>query len=233
MEELPLLLPAYFDLVICDLPYGVTQAPWDKKLPLGELWPLLRRVLKPSGAVIMFSAFPFTGEVWESNKEEFRLHLVWSKTAATGFFQAKKRPLKAHEDMLLFSPLPSPFYAPQMEEGELYIRKRKGRSKTVLYSPTDRTDTINKGERYPTTVRHYGPPKQRGLNPTQKPLPLLSWLLRSFCPSGGAVLDPTMGSGSSGAAALSLGYSFVGIEKDPEQFKTSEQRLQKIQTKLF
>ncbi len=215
LEELPLLAPAYFDLILCDLPYGTTQAPWDKKLPLGELWPLLRRVLKPSGAVVMFSAFPFTGEVFQSNAKEFRLHMIWAKTTATGFFQAKKRPLKAHEDMLLFSPLPSPFYAPQMEEGEPYIRKRKGRSKTVLYTPTERTDTVNKGERYPTTVRHYPPPKEKGAKPNPKAAPPTLLALEELLPLGRYCARPNHGERLLWGRCFIFGLFLCGDRKGP------------------
>lgn len=225
--------PGSIDLVLADLPYGTTSARWDSVISPEELFPLLWEACSPDAVMIFFAAFPFTPLLYSVAPKYFRLDLVWCKTNPTNFFNAKKRPLRAHENILIFSKKPSFYYCPQMETGSPYFKKRYGRSKTPLYTASVRTNTDNKGSRFPTTLLFFGPPKDRGHHPTQKPVELLSYLIRTFCPPGGLVLDPTMGSGSAGLAAISAGRDFVGIEKDKDYYSIAEKRTAKVQSSLF
>lgn len=223
LTRLALVTASSVDLVIADLPYGTTQASWDQPIDLGRLWSGLDRIVKRSGNVIMFGAQPFTSQLVVSAGKRFRYAMVWRKNRATGHLNARRMPMRAHEDVIVFG-RPGAFYAPQMTTGHQPMNyaineRRASKGETSLYGSVRPTvSRAGATDRYPTTVLSFdvlGNDDPTRIHPTQKPVELLKWLVRSYSPSRGVVLDPTMGSGASGVAALEEGRDFIGIESDP------------------
>lgn len=226
---LPRIPDKKIDFVLADPPYGTTLIRWDKIIDFAWLWPELRRVCGARYA--MFASQPFTSKLLLSNEKQFSHELIWSKTITGNPFLAKKMPLKKHEQILVFGRGP---YTPQMVPGDPYFRASAVRNREVKndhkYGARMRTETDNKGERYPGSVLHFGREwrRQDQVHPTQKPVKLCRWLLRSYCTAGFSVLDFSMGSGSTGVACIEeaeLGLSFVGIENDPKHFDTAVERI--------
>ncbi|HHY0551870.1 TPA: DNA-methyltransferase [Vibrio parahaemolyticus] len=231
------------DLILADPPYGTTQCKWDSVIPLEPLWEQLKRVVKPRGAIIMMAAEPFTSVLVTSNLKMFKYDIVWEKGNATGFLNAKKMPLRAHEKVLLFGANDDdhrthedmlvfynklPPFLPQMTYG--HERKTASR-KTVNSECYGKAITVTKYDstsRYPRSVQFFSSDKQReNLHPTQKPVALMEWLIESYCPMGGVVLDFAMGSGTTGVAAANLKRRFIGIELEEQYFKIASERIQK------
>lgn len=197
------------DAVVADLPYGTTQAPWDSVIPTTPLWRELRRVAAAGAPVIMTASQPFTTTLIASNLPEFRHHWIWEKTMATGHLNAKRKPLLAHEDVVVFG---GSAYYPQMAQGDPY-RWDSQRSGGASYKRNS-TDTArhNTGTRYPRTVQRFK--NERGLHPNQKPVALMEYLIRTYTREGDIVLDPCEGSGTTGVAAIRSGRGYIGIEQD-------------------
>jgi DNA modification methylase len=204
------------DMILCDLPYGITKNKWDVIIPFEPLWNQYERIIKDNAAIVLFASFPFTGQLFESNKKLFRYSLIWKKSNATGFLNAKKMPLRAHEDILVFYKK-LPIYNPQKTTGH----KRKV-SKAIHkinciassnYGSHKLTD-YDSTERYPTSVLEFPSDKQkRKGHPTSKPVSLLKNLILTYTNEGGVVLDNCAGSGSTGIAAKETGRSFILIDK--------------------
>lgn len=211
------------DFALLDLPYGITSCEWDSVIPLDELWTELDRVVKENGAVAMFAVQPFATALIQSNMSNFRYELVWVKPNSTNPFLAKKRPLRKHELILIFYK-EQPTYNPQMTEGKPYkwnSKRSKGEASNLSSGPQAPID--NAGTRYPTSILNFG--QDRGAHPTQKPVELCRWLIKTFSNPGDTVLDPTMGSGTSGVAARLEGRNFIGVELDEEFFKIAVDRI--------
>lgn len=226
LNELHAVQNKSIDLVIADLPYGTTQCKWDTQINLDMLWEHYRRVCKPSAAILLFAQTPFDKVLGCSNPPWLRYEIIWEKTHPTGHLNAKKMPMKAHENILVFyDKLPT--YNPQKTQGHVRKTATKRKDLTPVYGeqtfdalPYDST------ERYPRSVITFPSDKQTSnLHPTQKPVELLRWLVRTYSNAGDRVLDNTMGSGSTGQACLLEGRRFVGVEKDPVYFATAERRL--------
>ncbi len=219
------------DMVLCDLPYGITaRNQWDKVIDLERLWLQYHRIAKPNAAIVLFAAQPFTTQLINSNPKEFRYDLVWEKNKSTGFLNAKKMPLRIHEDVLVFYRKP-PTYTAQKTTGHKPVN---GYTKTVQSLNYGKTkDSISGGgstERYPTSVLKFpiinndNPEK---FHPTQKPVELLEFLIKSYTKEGDVVLDNAMGSGSTGIAAMNCKREFIGIEADKEYFDKAKARIEK------
>lgn len=213
------------DMILADLPYGTTQCAWDEVIPLTELWAEYLRIAKPEAAIVLTSAQPFTSRLIMSNLELFRYEWIWEKGNATGFLNAKKQPLRAHESVLVFY-RKQPTYNPQMTGG--HERKTASR-KTVnseCYGKALALSEYDSTERYPRTVQFFSSDKQLGnFHPTQKPVALMEYLVRTYTDAGMTILDNTMGSGTTGVAALRCGRAFIGIESDHKHFSTAEARI--------
>ena len=217
MEHLP---DACVDMVLCDLPSGTTQNQWDSVIPLEKLWPLYRRIVKKNGAIVLTSQGIFTAKLILSNEQDFRYKIIWEKSKPTNFLNAKRQPLRKHEDICVFY-RQQPVYNPQMSVGKPYskgIRKDQltgsyGDFKPVLVQ----NDT---GMRYPTDIVQFKTPESEpGGNvwhPTQKPVELGRYLIRTFSNPGDVILDNTFGSGSFLVAALMEKRNFIGIEKNQD-----------------
>jgi len=220
---------ASVDLLLVDLPYGTTQCKWDQIIPLDELWPIYNRIVKKNGAMIFTSTQPFTSVLIGSNIKNFKYTWVWEKSKATGYLNAKKMPMRAHEDICIFYRKP-PVYNPQMTQGDPY-NKGKAHRPTDVYGKQVSTLVKNDtGLRYPRTVQYFktaeSESKQKLFHPTQKPVALMEYLIKTYSNEGEVVLDNTMGSGTTGIAAINTNRKFIGIEKDPEYFQLAENRIQ-------
>ena len=211
------------DMVMSDPPFNITRNSWDYAVNLDDLWKDYKRIIKPNGVIVLMSATPFDKILGVSNITELKYEYIWIKSEATGFFLAKKRPLRKHENILVFY-TGKPTYNPQFTEGTPYKYKKQGAvSKSYGTHNYQEKEWVNEGKRYPNTLLSFK--KDRGLHPTQKPISLMEFLIKTYTNEGDMVLDNFMGSGSTGVAAKNLNRNFIGIEKDPEMFKIAESRL--------
>ena len=213
------------DLVCADIPYGTTQCRWDSVLDLPLMWEQLYRIVKPSAAIVLFSAQPFTSVLVNSNLRDWRSEWIWEKGNATGFLNAKKQPLRAHENIEVFYRR-QPTYNPQFTHGH---ERRTSKRKTVNSECYGKALTLTKYDstsRYPRDVQFFSSDKQTGnYHPTQKPLALVQYLIETYSNPGDTVLDFTMGSGTAGVACQQTERNFIGIEKDAAIYRTACQRM--------
>lgn len=214
------------DMILADLPYGTTMNKWDTTIPLDDLWKEYYRVTKENAAIVLFAQSPFDKVLGMSNIKNLRYEWIWEKNVATGFINANRMPLKAHENILVFYKKEHDYY-PQFSAGKPYKSKRNGRIDTgENYGRVNipkRTDTLNDGKRYPRSVIKFD--RETGKHPTQKPVPLLEYLIKTYTTEGETVLDNTMGSGSTGVAAKNTGRNFIGIEKEQGYFDLAKLRI--------
>ncbi|HIG0573296.1 site-specific DNA-methyltransferase [Klebsiella pneumoniae] len=213
------------DLVCADIPYGTTQCRWDSVLDLALMWEQLYRIVKPSAAIVLFSAQPFTSVLINSNLRDWRSEWIWEKGNATGFLNAKKQPLRAHENIEVFYRR-QPTYNPQFTHGH---ERRTSKRKTVNSECYGKALTLTKYDstsRYPRDVQFFSSDKQTGnYHPTQKPLALVQYLIETYSNPGDTVLDFTMGSGTAGVACQQTERNFIGIEKDAAIYRTACERM--------
>lgn len=211
------------DLVLTDPPYGTTVNKWDAVVPLEKMWNELKRVIKKNGAVVLFSQNPFSSVLVSSNLIQYKYDWVWVKEAGTGFLNAKKYPLKDNELINVFCDGVHPYF-PQMEKGKAYTQKKGGATSNYNKDSRNEIVTTNDGFRYPKTTLHFNREKEK-FHPTQKPVALLEYLIKTYTQENETVLDFTMGSGSTGVAAKNLNRNFIGIEKDENYFKIACDRI--------
>lgn len=219
------------DMVLCDLPYGTTRNAWDVLIPLDDLWDAYHRIVKGGGTVALFSQAPFSFVLGGSNLKEFRYEWIWKKSIATGFLNANRTPLKCHEDVLIFCDQGAP-YNPQVTYTP--PRKISGCSSTSKnydgYKTNVETKTVN--FRYPVDIIEFDNHMDAKLHPTQKPVGLCEYLIRTYTDEGMTVLDNCMGSGTTGVAAIQTGRNFIGIEKDPDYYKIAVDRIKDAEYKV-
>lgn len=209
------------DMILCDLPYGTTRNAWDSILPFDDLWSAYRRICR--GAILLTAAQPFTSALVMSNPSGFKQALVWHKNIASNFLNANRQHLSRHEDVLLFAHAKHTFNK-QLTPGKPYTAKRYGHDDAGdNYGAVARTTTVNTGGRNPTTVLQFD--REVGLHPTQKPVALMEYLIRTYTNPGDVVMDNCMGSGTTGVACINTDRGFIGIERDPDYFKIAEQRI--------
>jgi site-specific DNA-methyltransferase (adenine-specific) len=233
LRSLPNLPEKQVDLILADLPYGITQAKWDCEIPLDKLWPLYERVAKPTAAIVLFASQPFTSKLILSKLEWFKYCWYWEKEKGTGFLNAKHQPLRCVEEICVFYQK-SATYNPQMVELE------KPRKRNL---PTSSTETVGEvasfgkeieykiyTHAYPKNLLRFGRDKgNKGVHSTQKPLALIEYLVKTHSNEGDLVLDNVMGSGTTGVACKNLGREFIGIEIDPPMFEIAKQRIESAQ----
>lgn len=209
------------DMILCDLPYGTTKRnKWDCIIEYGLLWGQYERIIKEHGAICLFAQAPFDKTLACSNLALFRYEYIWIKQQGTGHLNAKKMPMKAHENVLVFyKKLPT--YNPQMREGKPYVCK-SGRGSTN-YDEQKSVITENSGFRYPLDILSFK--SDKGLHPTQKPVALLEYLIKTYTNECDTILDNCMGSGSTGVACVKTNRNFIGIELDKHYFSTAVNRL--------
>lgn len=218
MRDIP---AASVDLVLCDLPYGTTRNKWDSVLPLADLWEQYRRICR--GAVVLTAQAPFDKVLGASNIEQLRYEWIWRKEAGTGFLNAKRAPLKDHENILVFYDKP-PTYNPQMRQGFKPYRCKQGHVGTNYGAVRPENISESSGERYPVSVLEFARDRDK-IHPTQKPVALMEYLIRTYTNAGGVVLDNCMGSGTTGVACRNTGREFIGIEKDADYFAAAVERI--------
>ncbi|QJD55202.1 putative site-specific DNA-methyltransferase [Pseudomonas phage MR14] len=226
LEMMKLIPDGSVDMVLCDLPYGTTQNKWDSVIPLELLWAQYWRVAKTSAAVVLLAQTPFDKVLGVSALNELRYEWIWEKTAATGFLNAKKAPLKAHENILVFYRKP-PRYDPQMTAGPVIKRvsvthtnHSSNYGKRMIREPYEST------ERYPRSVQKFAKDNRlANEHPTQKPVALMEYLIRTYTNPGDTVLDNTMGSGTTLVAAVNTGRFGIGIERDDKYFAIASGRV--------
>ena len=225
MKEIP---DGSVDMVLCDPPYEATRNKWDVAIPLDKLWEEIHRVCKPNAVIAFHSGGAYTATLMTSNPKEWRYNLVWHKTTPTGFLNAKKMPLRAHEDICIFYRKTPVTYHPQKTTGNSPVHSfTKHTSDGTNYGKTK--IGISGGgntDRYPTSILMFSTDKQRGAyHPTQKPVQLEEWLIRTYSNPGEVVLDMCMGSGSTGVAAVNTGRNFIGIEISAEYYAVATGRI--------
>jgi site-specific DNA-methyltransferase (adenine-specific) len=232
IERMAALPDQSVDLVLCDLPYGTTRNKWDCPLDLAALWKQYDRVCK--GAVVLTAQTPFDKVLGASNLKNLRYEWVWEKTHATGHLNAKRAPMKAHENVLVFYER-QPTYNPQKTFGHARKSSVKTKDITRTYGRQAFTALLyDSTERYPRSVLRFASDKQRSnLHPTQKPVALIEYLVRTYTNEGDLVLDNCMGSGSTGVAALRAGRRFVGIELEASYFAIAADRIARENAQLL
>ena len=230
------------DMILSDPPYGTTALRWDSVIPFEPLWAHYKRVIKPRGAVVLTGSQPFTSMLVMSNPEWFKYEWIWEKSRAGGVLDVKFRPMKSHENVMVFSGAgcsngssPAMTYNPQKEQGKPYVSQHKRPFGTnVSRSNVKRVDTISDGSRYPKSVLRF-PHDKGGLHPTQKPVDLFAYLIRTYTNEGETVLDNCLGSGTTAVAAIRTGRKCIGIEKEREYFDIAQKRVAEelAKTSLF
>jgi site-specific DNA-methyltransferase (adenine-specific) len=215
MQDIP---SGSVDMVLCDLPYGTTACKWDTVIPFAPLWEAYRRVCKKNAAIVLTASQPFTSALVMSNVKDFRYCWVWDKKIAGNPFLAKRQPMKRHEDVCVFSVKPHG-YKPQMITGKM---RTKGGGYSKLFS-ANLTSSVN-DQYYPASVLEFSN-AIRGIHPTQKPVALMEYLIKTYTEKGETVLDNTMGSGTTGVACRNLGRRFIGIEQDLDYFMIAKGRI--------
>ena len=205
------------DMILCDLPYGTTQNKWDSVIPLDELWKQYKRIIKDNGVIALTSQGIFTAKLILSNEKWFKYKMTWVKSKATNFLNAKKQPLRKHEDVCIFYKK-QPLYNPQMSKGEAYNKGVRKNQLTGSYGDFNPVQVKSSGDRYPTDVVYFKTAESEGkvYHSTQKPVELGRYLIKTFTSEGEIVLDNTCGSGSFLVSAILEGRKFIGIEKNDE-----------------
>ena len=216
------------DMILCDLPYGVTQCKWDAIIPFDKLWEQYNRIIKDNGAVVLFGSEPFTSLLICSNLKNFKYNWIWQKNKATGFLNAKKQPLNDNETISVFYKKQCT-YNPQMTVAEkTYKRGMVKRSKSDCYGEEKDFVQIETGLRYPKRIQYFNNNHTREqLHPTQKPVELLEYLIKTYTNEDEVVLDNCMGSGSTGVACINTNRRFIGIELEEKYFEIAKNRILK------
>lgn len=221
------------DCIICDLPYGTTKNSWDSVISLDSLWFEYKRIIKQSGAIVLFAQSPFDKILGASNIEMLKYEWIWEKDSGTGHLNSKFAPLKKHENILVFSKKAACFvrnpddamtYYPQMESGKPYTQKSGRPSINYDAANCHQVITENKGERYPTSVLKFNRDKLK-IHPTQKPVDLVAYLVRTYTNEGDLVLDNCMGSGTTAIACIRENRNFIGFELNKEYYNKSCERI--------
>jgi len=226
MREIP---SKSIDMILCDLPYGATQNSWDSLIPLDRLWKQYERIIKDQGVIALTAQGLFTAKLALSNPKLFKYKITWVKSKPTNFLNAKKQPLRKHEDICIFYKK-QPEYNPQMTYGEPYNKGFRKDQLTGSYGDFKTVEVKSSGERYPTDVVYFKTAESEGevYHPTQKPVELGRYLIRTFTKEGDIVLDNTCGSGSFLVSAVLEGRKFIGVEKNQEVYLFKKHRVDYI-----
>lgn len=227
MKEIP---DGSVDMILCDLPYGTTACKWDTVIPFEPLWAQYRRIAKKNAAIVLTASQPFTTALIASNMRDFRYCWVWDKALPTGHLNAKRQPLRVTEDVAVFY-REQPTYVPQKTSGHKrkvartqYVKSGDG---SQVYGAESRDTFYDSTERYPTGIIEISNARQVGkVHPTQKPVALMEYLIRTYTQEGETVLDNCMGSGTTGVACVNTNRNFIGIEKDEKYFEIARARIE-------
>lgn len=235
LEIMPTLPDKSIDMILCDLPYGTTECQWDVVIPFESLWEQYERLIKDNGAIVLTAQGLFAAKLILSNEKRFRYKITWVKSKPTNFLNAKKQPLRKHEDICVFYKR-QPVYNPQMMPGEPYTKGIRKDQLSGCYGDFKPVEVkSDNGERYPNDVVYIKTAESEGTvwHPTQKPVDLCEYLIRTYTNYGDTVLDNCAGSGTTGVAAENIGRNSIMIEKDPKYCKDIGKRMANRQTTIF
>lgn len=223
MKELP---DKSIDMILCDLPYGTTQCKWDNIIPFDQLWQQYNRIIKDNGAVVLFATEPFGSLLRLSNIKNYKYDWIWDKVKGTGFLNAKKQPMRNHELICVFYKKQC-LYNPQKTTGhKLKKTFRSKKLQTDVYGQLTKDYRYSSTERYPRSIQVFKTDTQNSsLHPTQKPVALLEYLIKTYTNEGELVLDNCMGSGSTCVAAINTGRHYIGYELERKYFEIAEERI--------
>lgn len=237
LEGMKLIDDKTIDMILCDLPYGTTNCRWDTVIPLDKLWEQYERIIKDNGAIVLFAQTPFDKVLGASNLKLLKYEWIWEKTQATGHLNAKKMPMKAHENILVFyKKLPT--YNPQKTSGHKptnsYTKYIETQNNTEIYGRMDR-EISGGGEtdRYPRSVQVFSSDKQKScLHSTQKPLLLCEYLIKTYTNEKEVVLDNCIGSGTTAVACINTNRNYIGFELDENYYNIAKERVENIQKQI-
>ena len=219
------------DMILCDLPYGMTQNQWDSCIPLDLLWKQYSRIIKPNGAIVLTSQGLFTAKLIMSQPKLYRYKWIWEKSKSTNFLNAKKQPLRKHEEVCVFYKK-QPTYNPQMTKGVPYDKGVRKNQLSGSYGDFQPVHVYSDGERYPTDIIYVKTAESEGevVHPTQKPVELCEYLIKTYTNENDVVLDNCMGSGTTGVACVNTNRNFIGMELDENYFNIAKNRIEKAKT---
>jgi DNA modification methylase len=227
MKDIP---DGSIDMILCDLPYGTTKCKWDIIIPFEPLWEEYHRVTKRNGAIILTASQPFTSVLINSNLKDYRYNWVWEKSKATGYLNAKKMPMKAHEDVCVFY-RKLPVYNPQMWQGTPYNKGSAHRPTEVYGKQKEVLVKNDTGLRYPRTVQYFKTAESEGkvLHPTQKPVSMFEYLIQTYSNKDDIILDNCAGVGTTALAAIKSERKYICIEKDKNYYQIMNERIAKLE----
>jgi DNA modification methylase len=217
------------DMILTDPPYGTTSCKWDSVIPFAPLWEQLNRIIKDNGAIVLFGSEPFSSALRMSNIKYFKYDWIWEKEQGANFMLCKYQPYKVHEIVSVFSKSKHNYF-PQMTDGKPYI-SGKGTSGDITGN-VKKIQTKNDGKRYPRSIQKFCTGKSKSKHPTQKPVALLEYLIKTYTLENETVLDFTMGSGSTGVACVNTNRDFIGIELDDNYFSIAKDRIEAAQKEV-
>ena len=239
LEIMKMIPDESVDMILCDLPYGTSACKWDSVIPFEPMWEQYERIIKPLGAIVLFGSEPFSSALRISNLKLYKYDWKWEKPNGANFLNFKYQPAKVHEDIMVFGKGATSYskngnmtYNPQMTEGTPYNQKSGQQRQdnghvlgSTVRSPIKQVYTENNGTRYPRSIQKFSLDKDK-LHPTQKPIALLEYLIKTYSNEGNLILDNCMGSGSTCVAAKNLGRKYIGIELDKKYFNIAKERLE-------
>lgn len=224
LERMKEIESSSVDMILTDPPYGTTACKWDSIIALEPMWSQLKRIIKPNGAIVLFGMEPFSSTLRVSNLKQYKYDWVWRKEQGTGFLNAKRQPLRNNEQISVFY-AKQPTYNPQMREGfKPYVTKKGGMTDNYNRDSSSDITTVSGGERYPLNTIDFCRDKSK-IHPTQKPVALMEYLIKTYTNEGETVLDFTCGSGTTGVAAKNISRKFIGIEMDDKYFDIAKDRI--------
>ena len=232
LELMKEIKDASIDMILCDLPYGITANKWDIVIPLSDLWAEYNRIITDNGAIVLTSQGMFSALLMTTNPKMYRYNLIWEKSNVTNFLNANKMPMRIHEEILIFYKS-LPIYNPQKSKGKAYLTRNTDDCGSNYSKFTGRIPTINTGDRNPNTIIKISNSDTGTFHPTQKPVQLMEYLIRTYTNEGNLVLDKCMGSGTTGVACKNLNRRFIGMEMNTEYFNIASKRINQTQDMLF
>jgi site-specific DNA-methyltransferase (adenine-specific) len=233
LQEMKQIPDGSVDMVMTDPPYGTTACKWDSIVPLEPMWEQLKRVIKPNGAIVMTASQPFTTTLIASNMKMFKYCWVWEKEQGTNQFLAKIQPMKKHEDVVVFGD-GKVLYNPQFTRGRWItsVRDKYERKDPITGQQLKPTVYDNNGKSYPVSIIKVQRELANRFHPTQKPVKLMEYLIKTYTNEGETVLDFTMGSGTTGVACVNLNRQFIGIEKDDKYYEIAKKRIKEAEDSM-
>jgi len=228
LEVMTWLPSKSIDMILCDLPYGTTACKWDTIIPFEPLWRAYKRIIKDHGAIVLTASQPFTSALVMSNPQMFKYEWIWGKTHPTGFASCRFNPLKYHENILVFA-TGVITYNPQMTKGKPNHSMGKiingGKIESDSYIHIKAVQSQQSDNKYPRSIQVFSNPRSKGMHPTQKPIALFEYLIRTYTNEGDLVMDNCAGSGTTGVACQNLNRNYILIEKDPKYYDIITKRL--------